>query len=76
MYKRQAKENAERNGLSNCEFIAGDVFEAVSYTHLDVYKRQEYLCIKDGEEKGFTASEFKTAQKQGWDCLLYTSRCV
>ena len=22
---------------------------------------------KDGEEKGFTASEFKTAQKQGWE---------
>ena len=30
------------------------------------YKTEkEYLCIKDGEEKGFTASEFKTAQKQG-----------
>ena len=29
------------------------------------YKTEkEYLCIKDGEEKGFTASEFKTAQKQ------------
>ena len=27
------------------------------------YKTEkEYLCIKDGEEKGFTASEFKTAQ--------------
>ena len=32
------------------------------------YKTEkEYLCIKDGEEKGFTASEFKTAQKQGWE---------
>ena len=31
------------------------------------YKTEkEYLCIKDGEEKGFTASEFKIAQKQGW----------
>ena len=29
------------------------------------YKTEkEYLCIKDGEEKGFTASEFKAAQKQ------------
>ena len=27
----------------------------------------DYLCIKDGEEKRFTASEFKTAQKQGWE---------
>ena len=32
------------------------------------YKTEkEYLCIKKGEEKGFTASEFKTAQKQGWE---------
>ena len=32
------------------------------------YKTEkEYLCIKDGQEKSFTASEFKTAQKQGWE---------
>ena len=31
------------------------------------YKTEkEYLCVKDGEEKGFTASEFKDAQKEGW----------
>ena len=31
------------------------------------YKTQkEYLCIRNGEEKGFTASEFKDAQTQGW----------
>ena len=29
--------------------------------------KKEYLCIKDGEEKGFTASEFKDAQKEGWE---------
>ena len=28
---------------------------------------KEYLCIKDGIEKGFTASEFKTAQLEGWE---------
>lgn len=28
---------------------------------------KEYLCIKDGEEKGFTAPEFKTAQSSGWE---------
>ena len=28
---------------------------------------RDSLCIKDGEEKGVTASEFKTAQKQGWE---------
>lgn len=32
------------------------------------YKTQkEYLCIKDGIEQGFTADEFKEAQKEGWE---------
>ena len=29
--------------------------------------KKEYLCIKNGEEKGFTATEFKAAQKDGWE---------
>ena len=28
---------------------------------------KEYLCIRNGEEKGFTASEFKTAKEKGWE---------
>lgn len=28
---------------------------------------KEYLCVKDGIEKGFTAAEFKTAQAEGWE---------
>ena len=28
---------------------------------------KEYLCIKDGEERGFTAAEFKSAQMEGWE---------
>ena len=28
---------------------------------------KEYLCVKDGEERGFTASEFKAAQVEGWE---------
>ena len=28
---------------------------------------KEYLCVKDGEERGFTAAEFKRAQKDGWE---------
>ena len=28
---------------------------------------KEYLCIRDGIEKGFTAAEFKTAQTEGWE---------
>lgn len=32
------------------------------------YKTEkEYLCVKDGEERGFTATEFKAAQKDGWE---------
>ena len=32
------------------------------------YKTEkEYLCIKNGKEKGFTATEFKAAQKDGWE---------
>ena len=28
---------------------------------------KEYLCIKNGEERGFTSAEFKTAQTDGWE---------
>ncbi len=28
---------------------------------------KEYLCVKNGEEQGFTAAEFKTAQRDGWE---------
>ena len=32
------------------------------------YKTEkEYLCIKNGEERGFTAAEFRTAQADGWE---------
>ena len=32
------------------------------------YKTEkEYLCVKGGEERGFTAAEFKSAQAEGWE---------
>ena len=32
------------------------------------YKTEkEYLCMKNGEERGFTAAEFKAAQTDGWE---------
>ena len=32
------------------------------------YKTEkEYLCMKNGEERGFTAAEFKAAQSEGWE---------
>lgn len=42
-----AKENAERNGLSNCEFIAGDVFEV-----LDDIKEKPDVIILDPPRDG------------------------
>ena len=57
---------------------------AVSYTHLDVYKRQvysEFYGFFDGlkgvgpeEAVGLSAAE--TLREQFRICLLYTSRCV
>ena len=32
------------------------------------YKTEkEYLCMKNGEERGFTAAEFRVAQNDGWE---------
>ena len=32
------------------------------------YKTEkEYLCMKNGEERGFTAAEYLNAQKEGWE---------
>lgn len=32
------------------------------------YKTEkEYLCVRSGEEKGFTAAEFKSAQNEDWE---------
>ena len=32
------------------------------------YKTEkEYLCVKGGEERGFTAAEFNSAQAEGWE---------
>ena len=32
------------------------------------YKTEkEYLCVRDGQERGFTAAEFKEAKNEGWE---------
>ena len=63
--------------------------ETVSYTHLDVYKRQGHY-IKYGKRKAMEiatlgcAVRVKLSQDKkriedvrlGYGCLLYTSRCV
>ena len=35
--------------------------------HWQYKTEKEYLCVKDGEERGFTAAEFKQAQADGWE---------
>ena len=56
----------------------------VSYTHLDVYKRQAYACTDDGCYEIYYRSrgdgnifyyDYATEQLV-YFCLLYTSRCV
>ena len=37
-------------------------------TESDSTKREKkYLGVRNGEEHGFTAAEFKTAQAEGWE---------
>lgn len=35
--------------------------------HWQYKTEKEYLCVKNGEERGFTAAEFKVAQAEGWE---------
>ena len=50
----------------------------VSYTHLDVYKRQPYnntVEVSDSAVK-YVRAQFDNAIHELENCLLYTSRCV
>ena len=35
--------------------------------HWQYKTEKEYLCMRNGEERGFTAAEFKAAQDEGWE---------
>ena len=35
--------------------------------HWQYKTEKEYLCVRGGEERGFTASEYKIAQAEGWE---------
>ena len=56
-------------------YIAGR--KAVSYTHLDVYKRQS---LNNGQVKTVNGMQVQPlitfTSDQAYVCLLYTSRCV
>ena len=52
---------------------------AVSYTHLDVYKRQVHIAPAFGEDDAKVGRKYGLPLVQlvdGKGCLLYTSRCV
>ena len=57
-----------------------DTVVTVSYTHLDVYKRQgKILLIERGRSyffQGFLHDQIQGFYRQDVVCLLYTSRCV
>ena len=57
----------------------GRTMTSVSYTHLDVYKRQAREMAKKMAKNNFTLDDFlkqmNQVRKLG-PCLLYTSRCV
>ena len=51
-----------------CHFPFSSSGRTVSRIWAWQYKTEkEYLCVKDGEERGFTAAEFKAAQAEGWE---------
>ena len=56
--------------------IKGDSM-AVSYTHLDVYKRQPSISRSSSKVRGlgFSSARLRFASVSR-SCLLYTSRCV
>ena len=63
-------------------FMAGLGHKTVSYTHLDVYKRQKEYDEKMQEASGIISEisgwvkEVKVKYERLNSCLLYTSRCV
>ena len=63
-----AKENAERNGLSNCEFIAGDVFEV-----LDDIKEKPDVIILDPPRDGIHPKALPKILSYGVDHIVYIS---
>ena len=69
---------ADDHILRDVDQTAGQVAGAVSYTHLDVYKRQPILCMVGVLVliHHHIAKAVLIAGAHLLVCLLYTSRCV
>lgn len=65
---KAAKENAMINGISNCEFIAGDVFEV-----LDSYSHKPDVIIVDPPRAGISAKALDKILSYGVDQIVYIS---
>ena len=63
-----ARENAERNGLSNCEFIAGDVFKV-----LDEIEETPDVIVLDPPRDGIHPKALPKILDYGVDRIVYIS---
>ena len=63
-----AKENAERNGLSNCKFIAGDVFQV-----LDQIQEKPDVIVLDPPRDGIHPKALPKILSYGVDRIVYIS---
>ena len=73
--------NEENDNYSRTDLLGMVTMAPVSYTHLDVYKRQvthlvldlEYLTFMDSSGIGMLLGRLRALQARGGSCLLYTS---
>ena len=67
-----------RGGISIHALLAESDIRAVSYTHLDVYKRQGFYRAVEKPSMSLilTIISLGTRVFLSYTCLLYTSRCV
>lgn len=63
-----AKENAKLNGLDNCEFIAGDVFEAI-----DQVTEKPDVIVVDPPRMGILPKALDKIVRYGTEQILYIS---
>ena len=69
--------------IDTIDAMSPEIYEPVSYTHLDVYKRQHMDRVADTGRNNFCFNpldlkNFRNGFNQLYTrgCLLYTSRCV
>lgn len=63
-----AKENAKRNGLSNCEFMAGDVLKV-----LDTIEERPDMIVLDPPRDGIHPKALEKILRYGVERMLYIS---